>query len=136
MVYAAATQFKPQAISSPPAASRARHKVLHRGNILQPREDVCPGTLPIFEKENFEFNLAAEHPESDRRAALAQWITRADNPLTWRSIVNRIWLCTSGSIVEMPNDFGRMACRQAIPSRTIGWPWSSTIPRCLNTCTN
>ena len=82
MVYAAATQFKPQGNFKSTGGKPRAIKVLHRGNILQPREDVRPGTLPIFEKENFEFNLAAEHPESDRRAALAQWITRADNPLT------------------------------------------------------
>ena len=116
MVYAAATQFKPQGNFKPTGGKPRAIKVLHRGNILQPREDVRPGTLPIFEKENFEFNLAAEHPESDRRAALAQWITRADNPLTWRSIVNRIWLWHFGQgIVETPNDFGRMGLPPSHP---------------------
>ena len=116
MVYAAATQFKPQGNFKPTGGKPRAIKVLHRGNILQPGEDVRPGTLPIFEKENFEFKLAAEHPESARRAALAQWITRADNPLTWRSIVNRIWLWHFGQgIVETPNDFGRMGLPPSHP---------------------
>ena len=116
MVYAAATQFKPQGNFKPTGGKPRAIKVLHRGNILQPREDVRPGTLPIFEKENFEFKLAAEHPESARRAALAQWITRTDNPLTWRSIVNRIWLWHFGQgIVETPNDFGRMGLPPSHP---------------------
>ena len=116
MVYAAATQFKPRGNFKPTGGKPRAIKVLHRGNILQPREDVRPGTLPIFEKENFEFNLAAEHPESARRAALAQWITRTDNPLTWRSIVNRIWLWHFGQgIVQTPNDFGRMGLPPSHP---------------------
>ena len=109
MVYAAATKFKPQSNFKPTNGKPRAIKVLHRGNILDPRDAVRPGTLPIFEKENFEFNLPANHPEAARRAALAQWITRKDNPLTWRSIVNRVWLWHFGQgLVTPPNDFGRM----------------------------
>ena len=109
MVYAAATQFKTQGNFKPTGGKPREIKVLHRGNILEPRGAVRPGTLPIFAKENFEFKLPAAHPESARRAALAKWITRTDNPLTWRSIANRIWLWHFGQgIVETPNDFGRM----------------------------
>ena len=43
-----------------------------------------------------------------RRAALARWITDERNPLTWRSIVNRVWHYHFGrGIVDTPNDFGR-----------------------------
>ena len=109
MVYAAATDFKVQGNFKPTKGKPRTVKVLHRGNIQDPRDDVRPGTLPIFNGENFEFKLAGDHPESERRAALAQWITRKDNPLTWRSIVNRSWLWHFGQgIVETPNDFGRM----------------------------
>ena len=116
MVYAAATQFNPQGNFKPTGGKPREIKVLHRGNILQPREAVRPGTLPIFAQENFEFNLPPNHPEAARRAALAKWITRADNPLTWRSIVNRIWLWHFGQgIVETPNDFGRMGLPPSHP---------------------
>ena len=55
------------------------------------------------------FNLPPDHTEGDRRAALAQWITRPDHPLTWRSIVNRIWQHHFGrGLVDTPNDFVRM----------------------------
>jgi len=48
-------------------------------------------------------------PKAPAGGALAEWVTRPDNPLTWRSIVNRIWLYHFGSgIVDSPNDFGRM----------------------------
>ena len=49
-------------------------------------------------------------PESTgRRTALAKWIGRADNPLTTRVIVNRIWQEHFGQgIVATANDFGRL----------------------------
>ncbi len=47
------------------------------------------------------------HDEAERRAALAKWIVRKDHPLTWRSIVNRVWQWHFGEpIVGTPNDFG------------------------------
>ena len=121
MVYAAASDFKPQGNFKPTNGKPRAIKVLHRGNILDPRDAVRPGTLPIFEKENFEFKLAADHPEAARRAALAKWITRKDNPLTWRSIVNRIWLWHFGQgLVTTPNDFGRMS---QLPSHSELLDW-------------
>ncbi|HEY6168157.1 MAG TPA: DUF1553 domain-containing protein, partial [Verrucomicrobiae bacterium] len=41
--------------------------------------------------------------------ALSKWLTDPQNPLTWRSIVNRVWLYHFGrGLVDTPNDFGRM----------------------------
>ena len=59
--------------------------------------------------ESGEFLLAEDHTEGQRRVALAKWISSKENPLTWRSIVNRVWLYHFGrGIVDSPNDFGRM----------------------------
>jgi len=50
------------------------------------------------------------------RAELAKWVTCADNPLTARVIVNRIWEYHFGrGIVGTPNDFGRMGERPVNP---------------------
>lgn len=87
---------------------RAIH-VLHRGNIQQPQEAVGPGTIPVIANVDWRLQLPESHAESDRRVALAEWIVHRDNPLTWRSIVNRVWQYHFGrGIVDSPNDLGRM----------------------------
>mgnify|MGYP006420845195 CR=1 FL=1 len=83
--------------------------VLHRGNVQQPRDIVRPGTIPVIADVDWQFQLDETHNEADRRVALADWIVRRDNPLTWRSIVNRVWQYHFGrGIVDSPNDLGRM----------------------------
>ncbi|MGE3780670.1 MAG: DUF1553 domain-containing protein, partial [Pirellulaceae bacterium] len=84
-------------------------RVLRRGNVQLPGPVVGPGTVAIIPGCDPRFTLPDEHREGDRRAALAQWITRPDNPLTWRSLVNRVWQYHFGrGLVDSPNDFGRM----------------------------
>lgn len=83
--------------------------LLHRGDVQTPRQEVVPGTFPLREGEDGTFELSPEHRESDRRIALARWLADKENPLTWRSIANRIWQYHFGrGIVDTPNDFGRM----------------------------
>jgi len=90
--------------------------VLHRGNILEPRKLVGPGTIPILAAADWRFDLPELHKEGDRRVALASWLVRRDNPLTWRSIVNRVWQYHFGrGIVDSPNDFGRMGKQPSHP---------------------
>ncbi len=94
---------------------RAIH-VLHRGNVLAPREEAGPGTIPVIADADWRFQLPPSHAESDRRVALARWLVERDNPLTWRSIVNRVWQYHFGrGIVDSPNDFGRMGKQPSHP---------------------
>jgi mono/diheme cytochrome c family protein len=82
--------------------------VLARGQVTQPGKEVEPGALSMLKFAPARFDLPSAAPEGERRAALARWISDERNPLTWRSIVNRIWQYHFGrGIVATPNDFGR-----------------------------
>jgi hypothetical protein len=84
-------------------------RILSRGDVTRPGRVVGPGALSAVPGLNAVFDLPPGHAEGERRAALAQWLTDRDNPLVWRSIVNRVWLYHMGrGIVDTPNDFGRM----------------------------
>jgi hypothetical protein len=91
-------------------------QVLFRGDVNSPRQEVGPGTVPIIEGLPSRFELPPDAPEGERRAALARWLTDAHNPLTWRSIVNRVWEYHFGrGLVDSPNDFGRMGQQPTHP---------------------
>jgi hypothetical protein len=88
--------------------------VLHRGDVEQRRQPVGPGGLSCVRGPSPDF--AAEGGEGGRRAALAGWIADGRNPLTWRSIVNRVWHHHFGrGIVDTPSDFGRNGSRPTHP---------------------
>jgi mono/diheme cytochrome c family protein len=90
--------------------------VLYRGDVQNPRETVDPGALPVIPGVPGRFSLEDAAPEGERRAALARWITNQRNPLTWRSIVNRVWEYHFGrALVDSPNDFGRMGQQPTHP---------------------
>ena len=83
--------------------------VLKRGDVTSPGDEVGPGIVPLRPGEAAEFLLAPNHMEGDRRVAFAKWIVDEQHPLTWRSIVNRVWQHHFGrGLVDTPNDFGRM----------------------------
>jgi mono/diheme cytochrome c family protein len=82
--------------------------VLARGQVTHPGKEVGAGALSMLNFEPARFAVAPDAPEGERRAALAQWISDERNPLTWRSIVNRVWQYHFGrGLVATPNDFGR-----------------------------
>jgi hypothetical protein len=83
--------------------------ILPRGDVRRPGKEVGPGALSAVRDLPARFAIPTDHPEGERRAALARWLTDRKNPLTWRSIVNRVWLYHFGrGLVDSPNDFGRM----------------------------
>ena len=113
MVYAAATEFKPQGNFKPTNGQPRTIHVLHRGNIDQPNKLAAPALLPLSKQAPLPI-VAKE--ESGRRAALAKWLSSRDHPLVWRSIVNRVWQHHFGNgIVDTPNDFGRMGALPTHP---------------------
>src|SRR5262249_54022949 len=83
-------------------------RVLKRGDVEQPRAAVGPGGLGCVPGVPPEFKLARPDDEGARRATLASYLADGRNPLTWRSLVNRVWHYHFGrGIVDTPGDFGR-----------------------------
>lgn len=77
---------------------------LHRGDPMLPKEEIAPGALSQL---GAKLDLAKDTPESERRMALAKWLTDPQNPLTARVMVNRIWHYHFGSgISDTPSDLG------------------------------
>lgn len=73
--------------------------LLKRGDVMQRADEMTPGALSALPGV-----LSAG---TEPRKALADWIVRSDNPLTWRVIVNRIWQQHFGvGLVSTPSDFG------------------------------
>ena len=91
--------------------------VLKRGDVKTPDSEVGPGSiLALSELHELPGRFEKTDDEGARRAALARWITDKHNPLTWRSIVNRVWQHHFGrGIVDTANDFGRMGGKPTHP---------------------
>ncbi len=116
LVYAASTDFTAQGRFIATAGKPREIRLLNRGDIRAPGDLMQPGLPPLWPGAPEHFTLAPEAPESAARAELAKAITARDNPLFWRSIVNRLWLWTFGQgLVGSPNDFGRMGMEPTHP---------------------
>ncbi|MBA4065761.1 MAG: hypothetical protein C0501_18985 [Isosphaera sp.] len=84
-------------VAAPPAVRQLR-----RGELDAPL-GVAPPAVPRALPGGGE---VAADPKR-RRAALATWVTAADNPLTARVIANRVWQWHFGAgLVRTPNDLG------------------------------
>ncbi len=115
LVYAAAHDFEPDGQHKPAGRPRTV-RVLNRGDIFKPGDEASPGALSCVAGLPARFALADPMDEGSRRAALARWLTHPENPLTWRSIVNRVWHHHFGrGLVDTPNDFGRMGSTPSHP---------------------
>ncbi len=118
MVYAAATSFKAQSNFKPTEGKLRTIHVLARGDVQQPQQLARPAMLRL---DSHSDSLIHADAEGQRRAALAHWLVDQNNPLVWRSIVNRIWQYHFGQgMVATPNDFGRMGARPTHP-RLLDW---------------
>ncbi len=115
LVFAAAKEVTRDARKITVAGPRVIH-LLRRGDLGSPGEVAEPGGLECVASLPARFKLSDPKLEQNRRAALADWIANAQNPLTWRSIVNRVWHYHFGrGIVDTPNDLGRMGSLPSHP---------------------
>ncbi len=91
----------------PPKQAR-QTRIHRRGNFLDQGQPVQPAVPEAFGS----FPEAA--PSS--RLGVAKWLSAADNPLTARVMVNRIWARLFGiGIVETEEDFGTQGLRPSHP---------------------
>jgi len=116
LVYAVTRDFPPEGYFKPSPQPRPIH-VLARGDLLKPREQVEPATLSCLPALPSTLAIDDASDESQRRAALARWLTDDRNSLTWRSIVNRVWHSHFGrGLCDTPNDFGAMGNAPSHPA--------------------
>ncbi|MBV8465611.1 MAG: DUF1553 domain-containing protein, partial [Burkholderiales bacterium] len=82
-------------------------------------EEVQPGTPALLGDKQPVITPTAT--SSGRRSALANWIASADNPLTARVFVNRVWSQYFGhGIIETVGDFGKMGAKPSNP-QLLDW---------------
>ena len=93
-------------------------QVLLRGSPETPRGEVLPAGPAIFDGD---LKLTAKASGAQRRAKFAKWITRTENPLTARVMVNRIWHHVFGrGIVSTTSDFGKAGAMPTHP-QLLDW---------------
>jgi hypothetical protein len=83
--------------------------LLAGGDWRKPRQELQPGFPHFLDESAPEIRPIPERKTTGRRTALARWLTRKDNPLTARVIVNRLWQHHFGAgIIATSSDFGIM----------------------------
>lgn len=102
--------------------------LLKRGDITMKGDPVEPGLPSVLCGD-------ANLQPVNRRLQMANWIASADNPLTARVVVNRIWQYHFGKgIVRTPSDFGATGDRPSHPELldwlaseflAKGWSWKA-----------
>ncbi len=96
-------------------------RVLHQGDHQKPEQKVDMGVLAILDPNPMPPASVERENSTGRRTALANWLFSADNPLTARVIVNRVWLKHFGTaIVVTPNDFGHAGSKPSHP-QLLDW---------------
>jgi Protein of unknown function (DUF1553)/Protein of unknown function (DUF1549)/Planctomycete cytochrome C len=92
--------------ATPPPAN-----VLERGDPLSPGEELKPGVPAVLDDPVHPFQPPppdAKGMTTGRRSALAEWLTRPENPLTARVMVNHLWAHHFGEgLVPTAENFGK-----------------------------
>ena len=91
--------FGPSEVPDEGVTGRANVYVATRGELIQPRKGTPQPPAPLDGEP-----IAMDDP-SDRREALAEWLTSPENPYFARAIANRIWASFLGvGLVESVDD--------------------------------
>jgi len=100
------------AIAEQGSKAKATH-ILARGDAHSPRAEVSPAFLAVLGLPAPALpTRPADATSTGRRRVLADWIASAQNPLTARVMVNRLWQKHFGAgLVPTPDDFGQTGLR-------------------------
>jgi hypothetical protein len=102
-------------------------RLLRKGNFANPGEEIDPGFLSVL--GSTVMPKADATATTGRRKALADWVTRPDNPLTARVMVNRLWQGHFGrGIVSTPGDFGTQGASPTHPE-LLDWLATEFVAR-------
>ena len=109
------TRFRTVALNGPRGTQTVSHLMI-RGDYRRKGETLQPA-FPRIVAGNTKPDLRLPN----RRASLANWITRSDHPLATRVIVNRIWQYHFGrGLSAATSDFGVMG-DEPIHGRLLDW---------------
>ena len=93
--------------------------LLTRGDWLHPADPVAPGVPEVLTAAAGPLPVVAPSPGAGTtglRTAFARWLTRPENPLTARVMVNRVWAHHFGrGIVETVDNFGKSGAAPTHP---------------------
>src|SRR5262249_30646304 len=93
--------------------------IYRQGDYQKPSRRVGPGVPSVLTDGHTPFEVKPPWPgapKTGRRLALARWLTRPENPLTARVMVNRIWKHHFGrGLVATLDNFGHTGSRPTHP---------------------
>jgi hypothetical protein len=104
--------------------------LLAGGDWRKPGELLQPGFPHFLDESTPDIRPITERNSTGRRSALARWLTRPDNPLTARVLVNRLWQHHFGlGIVGTSSDFGTMGDAATHPE-LLDWLAVELVEHC------
>ncbi|MDZ4850191.1 MAG: PSD1 and planctomycete cytochrome C domain-containing protein [Pirellulaceae bacterium] len=73
------------------------------------KQSIAPGAPTLFNASDMSIETVAGKATTQRRTALAKWLTDPNNPLTARVMVNRLWQYHFGrGLAANASDFGKL----------------------------
>jgi hypothetical protein len=96
--------------------------ILQVGDPKHKLGQVEPGIPLVLDPMAPDARTPAPEQAAGRRTVLANWLASAENPLTARVMVNRIWQFRMGTgLVRTPNDFGLLGDRPGYHKKLLDW---------------
>ncbi|MCR9207671.1 MAG: DUF1549 and DUF1553 domain-containing protein [bacterium] len=107
-------------------SAHSSHLML-RGDFRSPGPELSPGAIRVVSSKTHAYSPIPSDKSAGLRMALADWLVDAENPLTARVMVNRVWQHHFGAgLSSTPSDFGVMGSEPSHPE-LLDWLASSFV---------